>query len=90
MIKILKARGKDHPPDMGTKHVPRDVLTRLLKRLDVKLLSFAGATLLEGADTSRTEDEQKMHGDEAETTAMTFGNTVMNYYVEMTKEEQQL
>ena len=57
VITIRKVKGTEHVPDIGTKYLAWSVMEKLLKKMDVKLLTFAGASLLPVADGVVTEDD---------------------------------
>ena len=56
VISIVKRDGKNHPPDICTKHLAWPDIKRLLAMLDVRLLTLAGVNLLAGqAGATSTE-----------------------------------
>lgn len=46
ILAIVKIKGTEHVPDLGTKYLSWPVMEKLLRMLYVKLLTFAGAAIL--------------------------------------------
>lgn len=45
-VSVRKVKGTENVPDLGTKYLAWTVMQRFLRKLDVKLLTFAGAAVL--------------------------------------------
>ena len=58
VITIRKVKGTEHVADLGTKYLTWPKMVQLLKKLDVKLLSFAGASLLPGGEAASVKKEE--------------------------------
>lgn len=52
VIKTEKVKGEEHPPDIGTKHLHWPRLAKLLAKLDIKLLTVAGVSVLPRSEAS--------------------------------------
>ena len=87
VVTITKKDGKQHPPDLLTKHLGWPDLKRLLRMLDVEILTAAGLSLLTGAEAKSPTDE-----DEKAMTTMTtrIGELVKLAYNESTNESYYL
>ena len=57
-VKIVKVKGKLRPPDAGTEYLSKEDMTRLLKLIDVKLLSYGAV-----AGSGRGEGRERVRGE---------------------------